>query len=156
MSVAREKRIQEAMAEAMKRMADLEAENAKLRERIERMDLEMQVEIATLDDKIAEYLAQKAENARLNEKIEQLELLESRSAAEAKAERERAEFWKVEADKRVKLILDLESENTDPNDIAESYYCPCCVAEIDNTGRPPHRDGCRLARLMTMPEEPKP
>lgn len=83
-----------------------------------------------------------AEIDRLRERIEQLEYMEARSAAEARAERERAEFWKAECAARAWLLKDREQAGHD-------YKCPECFEF-------PHLADCDLARLMTMPEEPKP
>lgn len=82
------------------------------------------------------------DNAALRERIEQLEYMEARSATEAEAERDRAEFWKAECAARAWLLKDREQAGHD-------YKCTECFEF-------PHLADCDLARLMTMPEEPKP
>lgn len=88
-----------------------------------------------------------AEIDRLHERIEQLEYLEARSAAEAKAERKRAEFWKRETEKRAGFLLEIERGGCD---ISGEAVCPECTYW---TG---HAADCPMPILMTMPEEPKP
>lgn len=92
-----------------------------------------------------------AEIDRLRERIEQLEYMEARSAAEAKAERDRAEFWKAETGKRVALLAALEWAGSDFD-----RTCPYCGSTDNKMNPGKHKMACALARLMTMPEEPKP
>lgn len=103
-----------------------------------------------------------AEIYRLRERIEQLEYMEARSAAGAKAERERAEFWKAETEKRAELLGRLEWAGVDGSG---GVVCPDCgwerhdpdeIKRMVADGIRIHDPCCDLARLKTMPEEPKP
>lgn len=88
-----------------------------------------------------------AEIDRLRERIEQLEYMKARSAAEAKAERERAEFWKGETEKRAEFLRFCERGGSDT---FGGGVCPECGQAIG------HDADCPMPRMMTMPKEPKP
>lgn len=87
------------------------------------------------------------ENADQRRAIESWKAEEQAWHEERKALAKRAEFWKAETEKRAELLEGLQGD-TCPN--------PECDGEFTRYEGVNHADGCDLARLMTMPEEPKP
>lgn len=82
--------------------------------------------------------------------------------ADLATERKRAEFWKAETGKRVVLLAGLEWAGADG---CGDTVCPDCgwerrdpdeIKRMIADGIRIHDPDCDLARLMTMPEEPKP